>query len=118
VHYKIVMSGFLMFAPGGRGSVGQLFCGLVISFLMVSLTIRVWPYNNDADNWLRFAAEVQIFQTIAVALALKSRGSTHSALDALDTASSNYTRNLLLLVVYGSTLRDCLWLQWTLGTIG
>ena len=87
VLYKIFMSGFLMFAPGGRGSVGQLFCGLLISFLMVALQVRVWPYNNDPDNWLRFGAEIQIFQTIAVALVLKTHGSTHTALDALDKSS-------------------------------
>ena len=86
--HRITMSGFLMFAPGGRGSVDQLFCGLLVSFGMTCLHVKRWPYAAAADNWLRFAAEIQIFQTIAVALALKSRGSSHSAMDALGLGSA------------------------------
>ena len=86
--HRITMSGFLMFAPGGRGSVDQLFCGLLVSFGMTCLHVKRWPYAAAADNWLRFAAEIQIFQTLAVALALKSRGSSHSAMDALGLGSA------------------------------
>lgn len=99
VIYKIIMSGFLMFAPGGRGSVGQLFCGLLVSFLMGALHVRIWPYRHRPDNWLRFAAEIQIFQTLAVALVLKS-GATHSALDALDRSTIDSAYDWLLVVSF------------------
>jgi hypothetical protein len=77
--YKILMCGLLLFAPGGRGSTSQLFSGLCASMAMACLHLRNWPYQYHADNWLRLAAELQIFQTLAVALVLKGRGSAHTA---------------------------------------
>ena len=88
--YKILMTGFLMLT-GVRGSSQQLFWGLCFSFGMAALHTRAWPYRFDADNWLRLAAEVQIFLTLGVALTLKASFAKQDALDDGDSVAAAET---------------------------
>ena len=88
--YKILMTGFLMLT-GVRGSSQQLFWGLCFSFCMAALHTRAWPYRFDADNWLRLAAEVQIFLTLGVALTLKASFAKQDALDDGDSVAAAET---------------------------
>ena len=65
-----------------RGSIAQVFCGLLISFAFGMIHMGLRPYRKGPTNWLKACIEIQIFLTMLVSLVVRFAEKLEA--DALD----------------------------------
>jgi hypothetical protein len=79
---KMLLGGLLMLLH--RGSIVQVFCGLLISFGFFGLHVALRPYRKGPTNWLKACIEIQIFLTLLISLV--TRFADKLATDVMDVA--------------------------------
>ena len=65
-----------------RGSIAQVFCGLLISFAFGMIHAGLCPYRKGPTNWLKACIEIQIFLTMLISLVARFADKLEA--DALD----------------------------------
>ncbi len=80
----------------GRGSIGQLFVAVCISFVCFSLQIHLTPYKHFEDNLLKASVEAHLVLTVTIALALKCLEYQSSSSAATASTASIYDFVLVL----------------------
>ena len=66
---KLILTGLITFM--GKGTVSQLFVGILVTFFFFCLHISYHPYKQKEDNFLKACADLELFFVMLVTLVQK-----------------------------------------------
>ena len=66
---KLILTGLITFM--GKGTVSQLFVGILVTFFFFCLHISYHPYKQKEDNFLKACADLELFFVMLVTLVKK-----------------------------------------------
>ena len=103
-YFEVVVTVFRLLLTGvlgviQPGSSTQLSVGMLMSGAAIVICCRLWPYENERDNYLSVLSYVQIFLLMLCALVIKNQDLASDSFDKENLGYVLICGNILVLVV-------------------